>query len=204
MSQRYVYIVDDDAPSRASLRAIVESMDAVIFEFDSAEALLRSELRRPACLITDQRMPGMSGIQLIEQLRSQNIQLSIIVLTAFPDTRSTVRAMQSRAQTLLEKPCNPQELWDAIQLGLTQDEENYQREKRIDAAVSRLEKLNSGEMEVLELLMEGLANKVIANRLGIGLRTVEGRRASLLEKLDVQSIPELTLIWVTAGKRLRK
>ncbi len=93
---------------------------------------------------------------------------------------------------------------DAIQLGLTQDEENYQREKRIDAAVSRLEKLNSGEMEVLELLMEGLANKVIANRLGIGLRTVEGRRASLLEKLDVQSIPELTLIWVTAGKRLRK
>ncbi len=130
--QRHVYIVDDDVASRASLRAIVEGMQVQIHEFDSADAMLASNLSgRPACLITDQRMPGMGGVQLVEELRRRHVHFAIIVLTAFPDTRSTVRVMQSQALTLLEKPCNPQELWDAIQKGLPRMKGNTRKIRKM-------------------------------------------------------------------------
>lgn len=200
--ENHILIVDDDPASRMSLRAIVEAMNVTIHEFDSADALLNSNLSlRPACLITDQRMPGMGGVQLIEELRRRNVNFSIIVLTAFPDTRSTVRAMQSRALTLLEKPCNPQELWDAIQHALKIDTENYLQELDAQQSKQRLDCLTEGELAVLGLMMEGLANKVIANRLDVSLRTVEGRRASIFEKLEVDSIPELTIIWHNSKPR---
>lgn len=196
--ERHVYLVDDDAASRDSLRAILELMQVHIHEFASAEALLEAgPLCRPACLVTDQRMPGMSGVQLVEEMRRRHVGISIIVMTAFPDTRSTVRVMQSNALTLLEKPCNPQELWDAIQLGLRQDHEQFLIEQKTTEHRQRLASLNGGEMEVLELIVQGQTNKMIAKKLGIGLRTVEGRRANVFDKMGVESVPELTLIWHT-------
>lgn len=194
--ERHVYLVDDDIASRESLRAILELMQVQIHEFESAERILEAgPLKRPACLVTDQRMPGMGGVQLVEEIRRRHVGISIIVMTAFPDTRSTVRVMQSKALTLLEKPCNPQELWDAIQLGLDQDYEQFLHELKTADYKKRLASLNAGEVEVLELIVQGHANKIIAKKLGIGLRTVEGRRANVFEKMGVESVPELTLIW---------
>lgn len=194
--ERHVYLVDDDAASRESLRAILELMQVQIHEFETAEAILEAgPMCRPACLVTDQRMPGMGGVQLVEEIRRRHVGISIIVMTAFPDTRSTVRVMQSKALTLLEKPCNPQELWDAIQLGLDQDHEQFLHEQKTADYLRRLASLNAGEVEVLELIVQGHANKIIAKKLEIGLRTVEGRRANVFDKMRVESVPELTLIW---------
>ena len=195
--QLHVFIVDDDEGSRRSVEALVEPMQVTIHSFESAESFLKAYANeRPACLITDQRMPGVSGIQMLEQLRSRGLQLSVLVMTAYPDTRSTVRAMVAGAMTLIEKPCNPQELWDAIQEGLRSDEVRYQQETQKRDATARIASLSSGEFEVLELLSEGKANKVIASRLGVSLRTVEARRSTIFEKLGVESVAAMMKLWL--------
>ncbi len=153
---------------------------------------------RPACLVTDLRMRGMSGVELLEELRQKSFTLSVLVMTAYPDTRSTVRAMRGGAINLIEKPCNPHELWDAIQQGLREDAQRYQQELIVRDARARIETLNSGEMDVLKLLTTGKANKVIASQLDVSLRTVEARRAAIFEKLGVDSVAELMTVWLSA------
>jgi FixJ family two-component response regulator len=195
--ERFVFLIDDDDGSRASIEALLEPMGVKIGSFANAEEFLANyKGERPGCLITDQRMPGMSGIQLLEALKQRGVTMSVIVMTAFPDTRSTVRAILGGAMTLIEKPCNPQELWDAIQDGIRKDQERHRRELELADAKARLQKLTTGEWDVLRLLAEGRANKVIANQLNVSLRTVEGRRASIFEKLHVQSVAEMMIVWL--------
>lgn len=199
---RFIFIVDDDEGTRESVKALVASMQAEVFCFDSAESFLEwYQGQRPAVLVTDQRMSGMSGTRMLEELRERGISISLIVMTAYPDTRSTVRAMQSGALCLLEKPCNPQELWDAVSDGLVNDLENYQRDLDYQDAHSRIETLSKGEREAIELLVEGKANKVIASRLGVSLRTIESRRAAIFSKLGVESIAELMMVWLKVNQR---
>ncbi len=200
MSQElHVFIVDDDEGSRKSVEALVEPMQVSVHSYDSAEAFLQNyRNQRPACLVTDQRMPGLSGIQLLETLRDNGITISLVVMTAYADTRSTVRAMLGGAMNLIEKPCNPQELWDAIQKGLQEDAKNYREELELKDASIRMANLTEGERAVIELLAQGNANKVVASRLGVSLRTVEARRASIFNKLGVKSIAELMKIWLKA------
>jgi two-component system response regulator DctR len=142
-------------------------------------------------------MRGMSGVELLEELRRRNYTLSVLVMTAYPDTRSTVRAMRGGAVNLIEKPCNPQELWDAIQLGLREDAQRFQQEQIQHDIEARMQSLSSGEMDVLKLLTEGNANKVIASHLEVSLRTVEARRAAIFEKLGVDSVAELMRLWLS-------
>ena len=197
--QGYVFIVDDDEGSRRSVAALVEPMHVQVQLFELAQEFLESyQGQRPACLVTDLRMRGISGVELLEELRRRNFTLSVLVMTAFPDTRSTVRAMRGGAINLIEKPCNPQELWDAIQQGLREDCERSQQERVQFDALARLETLNSGEMDVLKLLTTGKANKVIASQLDVSLRTVEARRAAIFEKLGVESVAELMKVWLSS------
>ena len=197
--QSHVFIVDDDEGSRRSVQALVEPMQVAVHTYDSAETFLEGyQGQRPACLVTDQRMPGMSGIELLETLRERGITMSLVVMTAYPDTRSTVRAMLGGAMNLIEKPCNSQELWDAIQKGLRDDERNYRDECDVRDTQKRLNKLNTGERQVIELLAQGNANKVIASRLDVSLRTIEARRASIFNKLEVRSVAELMQVWLKA------
>ena len=198
-SQGHVYIVDDDEASRRSVAALLEPMHGQVKTYELAQDFLADyHGERPACLVTDLRMRGMSGVELLEELRKQKFTLSVLVMTAYPDTRSTVRAMRGGAINLIEKPCNPQELWDAIQQGLREDSDRYQQEQVGQDARARLETLNSSEMEVLKLLTTGKANKVIASQLDVSLRTVEARRAAIFEKLGVDSVAELMKVWLSA------
>jgi RNA polymerase sigma factor (sigma-70 family) len=191
--------VDDDAAACEAVAALVGEMGVVAKTYPSAEAFLHDyDGHRPGCLVTDVRMLGMSGVELQEKLARDGISLSVVVLTAYADTRTTIRAIQGGAVTLLEKPCRDQELWDAIQAALRQDVEKYSSEQRLDEIRHRIAALTPAEKKVLELIVQGLSNKVMAKRLGVSVRTIEVRRHRVFEKLQADSLAELVRMYLEA------
>jgi two-component system response regulator FixJ len=195
-----VFIVDDDEQVRKAVKALVEAMGVTSETYPSAEEFLRAyDGRRPACLVTDVRMLGMSGLELQERMIEQGLSMSVIVLTAFATTPTTVRAMRNGALTLMEKPCNDDELWDAIRRGLANDLENFQLEQQRSNLKLRLESLTPKEREVLDLMISGDANKVIARKLDCSIRTVENHRQKVFQKMEADSLAELVRMAVAMG-----
>jgi FixJ family two-component response regulator len=195
-----VFIVDDDEQVRKAVKALVEAMGVTSETYPSAEDFLRAyDGRRPACLVTDVRMLGMSGLELQERMIEQGLSMSVIVLTAFATTPTTVRAMRNGALTLMEKPCNDDELWDAIRRGLANDLENFQLEQQRSNLKLRLESLTPKEREVLDLMISGDANKVIARKLDCSIRTVENHRQKVFQKMEADSLAELVRMAVAMG-----
>lgn len=195
-----VFIVDDDEQVRKAVKALVEAMGVVSESYASAEDFLRAyDGRRPACLVTDVRMLGMSGLELQERMIEQGLSMSVIVLTAFATTPTTVRAMRNGALTLMEKPCNDDELWDAIRRGLANDRENFELEQQRSNLKLRLESLTPKEREVLDLMISGDANKVIARKLDCSIRTVENHRQKVFQKMEADSLAELVRMAVAMG-----
>jgi two-component system response regulator FixJ len=195
-----VFIVDDDEQVRKAVKALVEAMGVTSESYPSAEEFLRAyDGRRPACLVTDVRMLGMSGLELQERMIEQGLSMSVIVLTAFATTPTTVRAMRNGALTLMEKPCNDDELWDAIRRGLANDLENFELEQQRSNLKLRLESLTPKEREVLDLMISGDANKVIARKLDCSIRTVENHRQKVFQKMEADSLAELVRMAVAMG-----
>lgn len=187
-----VFIVDDDADIREAISTLVMQLGLSATGFESAEAFLAGyNGERPACVVTDVRMLGMTGLELQVELNQRGLMLPVIVLTAHADTPTTVRAMKQGAFTLLDKPCRDSELWEAIRSALEEDVERMTQDFRQRELQGRLATLTPGERDVLDLLMDGEANKVIAQKLDLGLRTVEARRQSALKKFNVDSLAEL-------------
>jgi len=143
-------------------------------------------------------MLGMSGIELQERLARQGITLAVVVLTAYPDTQTTVRAIKGGAVTLLEKPCRDQELWDAIRTALAHDREESRREARQREIRQRLESLTPAELQVLERIVQGDSNKAMARQLGVSVRTIEVRRQRIFHKLASESVAELVRMYLEA------
>ncbi len=199
-SQAMIYVVDDDQQSRKAVLTLVQPMGIPAKSFASAEEFLKSyDGRRPACLVTDVRMLGMSGLELQEQLNKLGITISVVVLTAFASTPTTVRAMRNGALTLLEKPCNDDELWEAIRTGLTSDERNAQLESSRSELLERLNTLTPKEREVLQYIVSGDANKVVARKLDVSVRTIENHRQKIFQKMQADSLAELVRIALAAG-----
>lgn len=195
-----VFIVDDDEQVRKAVKALVEAMGVTSETYPSAEEFLKAyDGRRPACLVTDVRMLGMSGLELQERMIEQGLSMSVIVLTAFATTPTTVRAMRNGALTLMEKPCNDDELWDAIRRGLANDLENFELEQQRSNLKLRLESLTPKEREVLDLMIAGDANKVIARKLDCSIRTVENHRQKVFQKMEADSLAELVRMAVAMG-----
>ena len=168
--------------------------------FGSAEEFLGNYTgRRPACLVTDIRMLGMSGLELQERLQQLGLSMSVIVLTAFASTPTTVRAMRNGALTLMEKPSNDRELWDAIGQGLASDSQNFQLEQQINTLKLRLGSLTPKELEVLHLMIAGDPNKVIARKLDCSIRTIENHRQRVFHKMEAESLAELVRMAVALG-----
>ena len=187
-----VYVVDDDVPARRAVTTLVEAMGLATFGFNSAEEFLAAyDGRRPACLVTDVRMLGMSGLELQEELIRRRIFISVVVLTGFATTPGTVRAMRNGAVTLLEKPCRDDELWEAIRNGLAADREALAREMSQDEIRRRSSSLTAREREVLSYISAGDANKSVARKMGVSLRTVELHRQSVFQKMGADSLAEL-------------
>ncbi len=196
-SHAIVYIVDDDLAARESVAALVGEMGVTAQTYASAEEFLQAYRgHRPGCLVTDVRMLGMSGVELQEQLARDGVSLSVIVLTAYANTPLTIRAIKQGAVTLLEKPCRDQELWDAIRTALKEDVEKSQRDQRRADIRRRLDTLTSAERRVLERMVAGDSNKVMAKRLGVSVRTVEVRRSGVFQKMHSDSLAELVRMYL--------
>lgn len=193
-----VYIVDDDEQARRSVATLVKTMNLAAICFESAEEFLAAyDGRRPACLVTDVRMLGMSGLELQEELHRRGLKLSVVVVTGFATTAGTVRAMRHGALTLLEKPCADGELWEAIRDGLTADRLAVVADQALDDVRRRFATLTAKEREVLALVAAGDANKIIARRMNVSLRTVELHRQNIFTKTGADSLAELVRMVVS-------
>lgn len=187
-----VHIVDDDPAMRQLLSVLVKSMQLCPEPYASAREFLEyCEPSEPGCVLLDVRMPEMSGLELLEVMRQQGIPFPVIVLSAYSDVPTAVRAMRAGAINYIEKPFREQQLWEAIQEALQYDVKNRRVLSRKGRIRRRLAKLTSGERNVLDCLLEGRANKGIAAELEVSVRTVEVRRAKIMEKMEAESLAEL-------------
>ena len=194
-----VYVVDDDPAARDSVSALVTAAGLRVQSFSSAEAFLQENRPdRPSCLVTDLRMLGMSGLDLLEQLQKSSSPLPAILISAYADVPAAVRAMQAGAVTLLEKPCRHDQLITAIHQALERDASDRAVRLRKTELKKRLATLSPEEYDVMQRMVAGKLNKVVANELLISLRTVETRRHRVLEKMQADSLAELVRMVVEA------
>jgi two-component system, LuxR family, response regulator FixJ len=190
-----VYVVDDDQAVRSSLSLLMKSVGLRCLAFASAAEFLRGyDPERSSCLVADVRMPGMSGLELQSELGERQIDIPIVFITGYGDVPMAVEAMKAGAVDFIQKPFRDQELLDCINTALQEDGER--RSARADAseAHKRLATLTPREAEVLDKVVLGCANKVIALDLGVSQRTVELHRARVMQKMGVRSVAELVRI----------
>jgi FixJ family two-component response regulator len=187
-----VFIVDDDQDLRESLQYLMHTVGIPTKAYSSARQFL-SEFQplTPGCLICDVRMPEMSGLELLEQLVATGSRMPVILMTAYADVPMAIRALENGVKEFIEKPFNGQVLLEKVQRALAEDAERRRSLVKWDEFGQRVAELTEKEREILELLLDGAANKVMATRLGITERAIEARRASVMKKLNVNSLAEL-------------
>jgi len=194
-----VFVVDDDPGIRDSVRWLLESVGLRVETYDSAQAFLDAYVAtRPGCLILDVRLPGMNGLDLLDALRNRGATLPVIVVTAFGEVHSTVRAMKGGAIDVMEKPTRDQVLLDRVHQALELDRHTRASLASRADAVARFARLSRREVEVLKLIIAGKANKVIASELTRSTKTVEAHRAAIMRKLGAHSIAEVVRIVLLA------
>ena len=192
MAEGVVHVVDDDAAMRDSLAFLLEEADLEARIYDSPTALLAAAARlEPGCILTDVRMPEMSGIDLIRRLRADGINLPVIVMTGHADVPLAIEAMRLGVSDFIEKPFDDELLVSSIEAALKAGLARSQRESDRTAFLKRFAALSTREAEVLHGLVAGKPNKVIAFDLGISARTVEVHRAHVMMKMNARSLSDL-------------
>ena len=187
-----ICVVDDDNSVRDSLRELLESSGYSVEDYNSALRFLASDaVTRCQCLIADVRMPEMDGLALQQELNKRGHRLPVIVVTGHGDIPLAVRAMKAGAAEFLEKPFKDDILLSSIQTALELAASPPPPTPEVAVVEKRLKTLTEREYEVLDLLVLGHANKVIAQKLSISFRTVEIHRARVLSKMEARSIAEL-------------
>ena len=187
-----VFIVDDDAAIRFAMQALMDSVNLDHEIFASADDFLEKiGEQRPGCLVLDIRMPGLGGLELQEELIKRGNTLPIIFITGHGDVPMAVEAMQKGAVDFIQKPFRDQELLDRVSEALTTDQERRSAREEKAEVLSRIEKLTNRERQVLDLVVTGKPNKVIAYELGVSQRTVEIHRARVMEKMQAKSLADL-------------
>jgi two-component system response regulator FixJ len=186
-----VFIVDDDDAVRASLGFLLKSVGIAATSLASAQAFLAAyDPLQPGCLLLDIRMPGMSGLELQQQLNLRGAINPVIFITGHGDVPMAVAAMKDGAFDFVQKPFRDQDLIDRVQRALARDQENRMALSQHSKIRTRLESLTPREREVLELMTRGKPNKVMAADLGISQRTVEIHRARVMEKMEARSLAQ--------------
>ena len=196
-----VYIVDDDAAVRDSLRMLLESAGYAVQVYDAARSFLSDAAMDGGCLVVDIRMPGMSGLELQEELTHRNIALPVIIMTGHGDVPLAVRTMQAGAVDFMEKPFDDQRMLDSIARALQIGIEKRSRAGEAQAARDLLSLLTPREREVLDQLVQGHPNKIVAHELGISPRTVEIHRANIMDKLQARNLSDIVRTALAAVDR---
>lgn len=187
-----VYVVDDDDAVRDSLGFLLRSIGLECELYASAiEFLERYDAQRHACLVADIRMPGLSGLELQQVLNERKAAIPIVFITGHGDVPMAVAAMKAGAKDFIQKPFRDQDLIDRIHKALEQDKESRASRAEADTILERLASLTPRETEVMQRVVKGHANKVIAIDLGVSQRTVELHRARVMRKLKMRSLAEL-------------
>jgi FixJ family two-component response regulator len=196
-----VFVVDDDDAVRTSLRLLLKSVGLPVETFGSAQEFLDAfDADRAGCLVLDIRMPGMSGLELQQKLNEIHAITPIVFITGHGDVPMAVEAMQHGAVDFIQKPFRDQDLIDRINQALERDKENRAGLKERDAIRRRMEQLTPREREVLDLVTQGKANKVIAGDLNVSQRTVEIHRARVMEKRGASSLAHLVRMVIEAER----
>jgi two-component system response regulator FixJ len=199
MDAGHVHVVDDDEAVRDSLSMLLEAAGLSVTAYDSAAAFLDGlDAAAPGCVVTDVRMPQISGLELLRRLGDQQARFSVIVLTGAADVPMAVEALKSGALDFIEKPYDAATILSGVRAALARVAAAGDRDARRHETAERIASLSAREREVLDRLMAGLANKEIARELGISHRTVEAYRAKLMIKMEVDSLSALVQAAIAA------
>jgi two-component system response regulator FixJ len=195
-----IYVIDDDDAVRQSLEFLLRTAGINVRGFESAKAFLEVLPQiRSGCIITDVRMPEISGIDLLRRVKQHDVDIPVIVITGHGDITLAVEAMKIGAVDFLEKPFDDDQLLAAVQATLNQNADAAKRNAELAQVHDKLAALSNRERQVLEGLVAGNANKTIAFDLGISPRTVEIYRANLMTKMEANSLSDLVRMAMTAG-----
>ena len=195
-----IYVIDDDDAVRQSLEFLLKTAGYAVTGFESAKAFLEVLPRlRSGCIITDVRMPEITGIDLLRRIKELGVDIPVIVITGHGDISLAVDAMKLGAVDFLEKPFDDDQLLVAIKSTLSQGADQAERNAELSEIHDKLAVLSNRERQVLDGLVAGSANKTIAFDLGISPRTVEIYRANLMTKMAANSLSDLVRMAMMAG-----
>jgi len=195
-----VYVIDDDEAMRDSLDFLLGAADFRVHLFDAANAFLAAlPIARPCCIVTDIRMPGMDGVELLKRLKASGDAPPVIIMTGHGDVPLAVEAMKSGAADFVEKPFDDERLISAIRASLSGAKQAMETDATAQAAAARVASLSGRERQVMEGLVAGLSNKIIARDHGISPRTVEVYRANVMTKMQAANLSELIQLAMRAG-----
>jgi len=198
MHEATVFIVDDDYDVRTALELLMASVGLKTEAFESARHYLEQfDPSQAGCLVLDVRMPGMSGLELQSVLSKKPLYPPIVMVTGHGDVPMAVRAVQAGALNFIEKPFSDQLLLDSVHRALEKDAQQRGEASRLDEINLRLQCLTPRERQVMEHVVAGLRNKVIAIELKVSLSTVEAHRARVMEKMEVKSLSELMRVMLS-------
>ncbi len=201
-SDPVVWVVDDDEAMRSSLKWLIESVGMRVESFSSANAFLDGHYPgRFGCLLLDVRMPGMSGLELLDHLSREQMLPPTIIITGHGDVPMAVRAMKTGATDFIEKPFNDEVLLDSIRRALTAEEERRIGTSQVAEITDRMEHLTPREHEVMLMVTDGKSNKEIANALGVSAKTIEAHCARVMEKMQAGSLAELVRMVIAVEQR---
>jgi FixJ family two-component response regulator len=187
-----VFVVDDDTSVRTALKRLIQSLGFKVETFDSAQAFLKHGPHDgPACLVLDVRMPGMSGIELQQQLTKAGLGLPIIFITGHGSIPLSVQAMKAGAVDFIEKPFEDQKLIDAINIAIKKNKKFRTEQAELKDIQRRDDSLTPREHEVFMLVVSGMLNKQIAFDLGLSEKTVKVHRARVMDKMKAKSLADL-------------
>ncbi len=189
------YVVDDDESIRTLWRWLMESNGIAVKTFATATAFIESYRSGDAgCLVLDLKLPGMSGLELQQYLNRKDIEIPIVFVTGYGDVPAAVSALKGGAVDFIQKPFSHREVLSIIEKAFRRDAEIRGKRARLSVVASRLATLTEREREVLQRVIEGKPNKIIAGELDISMKTVEFHRAKVMEKMSVTSVAELVQI----------
>lgn len=200
MTERRVYVIDDDQAMRESLSFLLQAQDFSVQAYDSAVSFLRvAPALAPGCIVTDLRMPEMTGLQLARVLREGGVALPVIVITGHGDVPLAVEAMKAGVVDFLEKPFSDDLIFATLNTAFQRLDHHSEAEAERAAILTRIGELTARERDVMTGLVAGRANKVIADDLGISPRTVEIYRANVMTKMQARSLSELVRMAIASG-----
>ena len=191
-SEATIFVVDDDPGVRQSLEMLIRAIGQSVETYASAGEFLDAYTsERPGCLVLDLRMPGMSGLELQEELGSRGSNLPVIFITAHGDVPTAVDAVKGGAIDFIQKPFRDQDLIEKIELALEQNERALEETAERGDVQARVASLTSRERQVMDIVVDGKTNKAMATELRLSERTVEIHRARVMSKMGAESLPDL-------------